>query len=508
MIAHLKELIVVMGLALAVFFAARPLCRAFMRDEDFVLRRNVWILLTVCAFLVPSFWIYAGVAFVVLAWAGRRDPHPVALFLVAYAIIPPLTMDIPIVGINQLFALSQPRIASLAILLPLAVRVFLADKAGSGRKWMSLDWLIVGYIVVQVGLLTPYESITNTMRRSFLFTIDTLLLYYVVSRTMVSRRAIVDAMASFTLVGAIYAAIAIFESFKGWLLYEQIGPGWGSLNAGAFLLRGENLRAQVSAGHSLTLGYMLTMVFGFWLYLRTKVESQTTRWLVTALLCVGLYATHARGPWLTALVVYFTYLFIAPIGRSAFVNGVAVFTVLAAIVAATPLGDRIIDTLPFIGTVEQENVQYRQRLAEESWRLVWQNPLFGDPFVALKMEDLRQGQGIIDLMNAYAAVALFCGLIGLTLFAAFFLVATFKTYAAQRRSKVDAPDLSAIGAAFVACMVGSLFFMATASIDWVEYVLAGFMAAYIGLALRGRAVAAKPATVLHAPRPAANRPSF
>jgi hypothetical protein len=174
----------------------------------------------------------------------------------------------------------------------------------------------------------------------------------------------------------------------------------------------------------------------------------------------------------------------------------------------TPLGERIIDTLPFIGTVEQENVQYRQRLAEESWRLVWQNPLFGDPFVALRMEDLRQGQGIIDLMNAYAAVALFCGLIGLTLFAAFFLVATFKTYAAQRRSKADAPDLAAIGAAFVACMVGSLFFMATASIDWVEYVLAGFMAAYIGLAFRRQAVAAKPATVLHPPRPAANRPSF
>jgi len=209
------------------------------------------------------------------------------------------------------------------------------------------------------------------------------------------------------------------------------------------------------------------------------VQSKALRFATTALFIVALYAAHARGPWLTAIVIYFLYLAISPAGRSMFMKSVTVTLVAAGILVATPFGQRIIDTLPFIGTVDQENVLYRRRLAEESWRLVMQNPLFGDPFVASRMEDLRQGQGIIDLMNAYAAVALFTGLVGLTLFVGFFVVGTVRTYVCQRRLQGVSPELASMGAAFVACMLGSLFFMATASIDWAEYVLLGCMAGYV-----------------------------
>ena len=91
-------------------------------------------------------------------------------------------------------------------------------------------------------------------------------------------------------------------------------------------------------------------------------------------------------------------------------------------------------------------------------------------------------------MNAYAAVALFYGIVGLALFAGFFLLVTVRAYQRLRHLLATAPDLSAIGASLVACMLASLFFMATASIDWVEYVLAGLMASYVSvLALGGQA---------------------
>jgi hypothetical protein len=479
---HIKELIVVMGIAIAVFFAARPLCLAYMRSEDFALRRNVWFALTVCAFLSPSFWLYVLVAFAVLGWAGRRDSNPAALYLVAFGVIPPVTIYIPVVGINTLFALSQARILALVLLLPLALRLFSANEGGLARRWMTLDWLLVAYLVLQLALVSPYETVTATMRRGFLLSIDTLLVYYVFSRALLSRRALVDTMAAFVMVGAIYASIGIFESFKGWLMYEQIGLNWGSPpKVFSFLGRGGYLRAQASAGHSLTLGYILCVAFGFWLYLRAHIGSSTARFLTTALFCVGIYATHSRGPWLTAVVVYLVYLFIAPGGKPAFFKGIGALVLFLGGLALTPFGERIFATLPFIGTQDQDTVIYRQTLAERSWQLVLQNPFVGDPFVLRNLADLRGGLDFVDLMNAYAAVALFYGFIGLGLFVLFFTLATGRAYLRQRRLRDLAPDLSGIGASLVACMVASLFFMATASIDWVEYVLAGLLTSYVSL---------------------------
>jgi hypothetical protein len=169
-------------------------------------------------------------------------------------------------------------------------------------------------------------------------------------------------------------------------------------------------------------------------------------------------------------------------GASRVAKGVFSGLVLTVLLSLTPIGGRVVELIPFIGSAEQETVAYRQTLAEESWRLVWQNPVFGDPFVLVHMDDLRSTDGLVDLMNAYATVALFCGLVGLSLFALFLLLSTAKAFMAVRIIRAVDPDLASAGAALVAAMVGSLFFMATASIDWVEYVLAGLLCAYAGLA--------------------------
>jgi len=357
-----------------------------------------------------------------------------------------------------------------------------------------------------VVLTMPYESITNTMRRGFLFGLDILLPYYVFSRVITKRQALTDAMAVLTLVGAIFAAIGVFEWLKGWLLYEYVGSSWGSPNIGAYMMRADSLRAQASAGHSLTYGYILTVAFAFWLHLRTYVASQWARWATTGLLCIGIYVSHSRGPWLTAVIVYFTYLMLAG-GASGAAKGVFSGLVLMVLLSLTPVGGRIIELIPFIGSAEQGTVLYRQQLAEESWRLVLQNPVFGDPFVLVHMDDLRSTDGLVDLMNAYATVALFCGLVGLSLFALFLLLSTAKAFMAVRGVRAFDPDLASVGAALVAAMVGSLFFMAAASIDWVEYVLAGLLCAYAALVSSPAEVTTAAPSRYRSPSPASLRES-
>jgi O-antigen ligase len=143
----------------------------------------------------------------------------------------------------------------------------------------------------------------------------------------------------------------------------------------------------------------------------------------------------------------------------------------------SPLKESVLDRLPFIGTADQETVEYRRVLAEVSWTLIQQHPFFGDPFVASRMESLRGGQGIIDIVNGYLWAALFYGLVGLALLVGFSLLALFRGFAAFRQSNGDR-DAATLGAALLACMVGALVYVATAGYNETPYILFGLSVSY------------------------------
>ncbi len=463
MVTQLKAMVVVMFFATAVFMVAKTVCLRFMSEKDFTRRRNVFLALTLTAFLAPSFWLYALVAVPLLAWAALRDSNPPAIYMLMLHVIPPFSIQLPVVGVNQLFDLNQYRILAFAVLLPMLLSTRGAASATvAARGWSLPDVLLVAYLLLQLALPIPYESVTNTLRRTFLAGLDVMLLYCVFSRMLTSRRNFTDMMAAFTLSCVVAAPIAAFESVKGWLQYQSIGDLWGAPLDFAFLMRGDTLRAQVSSGHSLALGYLMSMAFGFWLYLQSHLPAARWRWGVTACLLIGLIASYARGPWLVAIVVFLAFMAYRS-GPMAKLYKLACYLLIAGgLLLVSPLGTNIITSLPF-GNIDTGNVTYRQRLTEVSWQLVMQNPLFGDLFVMDQMESLRQGQGIIDLVNTYAGVALFYGLTGLALFLGFFLSALLKAHRVVHSVASGDRELAHLGAAIVACLVGTLFMMATGS---------------------------------------------
>ena len=229
------------------------------------------------------------------------------------------------------------------------------------------------------------------------------------------------------------------------------------------------------------------------------------RRLTTLLIVAGVYVSHSRGPWLTAVVVYLVYSLLAPGGVRAIAKSLAAGGMLAAGLALTPIGERVASTLPFIGTVEQNTIAERQRLAEVSWALIQEHPVFGDPFVLNQMQELSWGQGFVDLMNGYAAITLFTGFAGLALFAGFFFGALAMAYVARHKiRRVDA-DMCSIGAALIAAMLGSAIFIATAAVDWIEYVLVGMSVAYAALAVRQAPASPQPGGAFAPPRAAGIR---
>jgi len=483
MLGALKALVVVLGIACVAFWVVkRIVVGRFMTEELFVRRRNVWLIITLAAFLTPNFWVYVMVATPTMIWLGRKDPNPLAVYLLLLFVIPPWGFEIPAVGINKLFDLNQARLLALAVLIPAASRAAAAAKAnGNDYKLTAADYLLIAFGLLQLALFVPYESPTNTVRRGFLFVLDIPAAPPRTASRCRDRAQLVDAMATFFVACALLAPIGAFEVAKTWTLYAQVGDKWGYTDLSSYLLRGGILRAQASSGHALTLGYLMAMGFGFWLYLRSGA-TRTVSLMGAAWMWLGLLAAYSRGPWVTSVALYFVFLFQHPVGKGVFFKGLLITAVVATAVLVSPLGSRVIDNLPFVGTVDVQNVVYREQLAATSWMLIKKNPFFGDPFVLLQMESLRQGEGIIDLVNAYATVALFYGLVGLALYVGVFAVSIWKANSALLACRRSDPDLSLLGANLVACTLATLFFMATAGFAALQYVLAGMLVGYAAVA--------------------------
>jgi hypothetical protein len=481
---NLKPFIVVFILACFYFWLAKPVFVRFIDPVDYVRRRNIWLVLTTAAFLLPSFWIYALVAAPILLVGAHKDHNPLGVYAATVFVIPPLSMAIPVFGINQLFDLTQHRILALTVLLPAAFHILSNRTAERRAAFTSMDWILVGYGALQVALLVPYESSTNTLRRAFLFGLDTFLVFYVFSRIGPGRRHLVDTLATFCLICGLWSVIALFETFKGWLLYEGINQVWGAPNVGAFLMRGSSLRSQVSAGHSLNFGYLMALGFAYWLYLQQHFAASKLRWSIVIWLGAGLIASYSRAPWLAAIISVIVFLTLHPGGASAFLKGAGSIFLIVAVAYVSGIGQDFFDRLPFIGTVDQQNVEYRQRLAETSWQLIQQNPFFGNPFAVLQMEELRQGSaGIIDLVNAYANIALFYGLVTLSVFILFAGLAVTKGITATKRLRGIDNDLALMGACLVGALIAALFFIATALLETSTFIVIALVCSFVRLAM-------------------------
>ena len=500
----IKRLIFVLLFAVAVFHFAKPIVLQFTSSEDYSRRRRVFLVLTVVSFLSPSFWLYALVAAPTLLWAGRKDSNPIALYLLLLHVVPPFGFPIQILGKAGLFDLDNFKLLAFFVLLPATMRHRKTREKGESARFIGMDALLLAFGALQVALYTSPDfpvpipdSPTNALRRAVLFYLDTYLVYFAVSRLCQSRARLVEAAAAFCLACGIMAAIAVFENMRHWLLYLEVIGNWGiPLSATMWLTRGAELRAQASAGHALALGYVLAVGFGLWLYLKSQVQGRMQRFGVTLVLWGGLFGAFSRGPWLGALTAYFTFFAAGPRAVSGLAKGGFAALAVGLVILVSPIGDRILEILPVMGKTEDGSILYRQRLAERGWQIVWEHPLLGDQFPWPEMADLRQGEGIIDIVNTYLGVALNYGFIGLFLFVSFILLGVLKVYARTRALAVSNPDFALFGTSLIGCIVAELLMIDTMSFNLgiykTFYVLAGFTAAYAALKLSPPAPAPAP----------------
>lgn len=485
---HLRALVVILFVAALVFAAAKKAACAYaIAEPDFRRRRNAWFGVTLSAFLAHNFWLYSFAAGVVAFLAQRKESSRFSLFVFLMLALPVISAPLPGLGLaDHLFELNHLRLLSLVILLPAFLSLRKSEAQRFGASWP--DRLIAAYLVLSLLLMLRTLTFTNAVRQGLFYGfIDVFLPYYVASRSLKSEANFRDAIMSFSVGALVLAAIGVFEYLRFWLLYVPLEDAFGLRSAlGAYLGRGQNLRAMGTTGQPIVLGYVMAVAAGLLLSLKPFVPGRWTWAAAMVLILGGLFASLSRGPWVGAAAIFLLFVALRPnaVKRLAVLGAAGVIAV--PVVLASPIGPKVMDYLPFVGSVDAENVTYRQRLLEVSLMLMREHPYFGmqNYLSNPAMEELRQGQGIIDVVNSYIAVGLGSGIVGLSLFAGFFASIVLGILLALRRARGD-DERHRLGCALAATLAAILIIIATVSsikfIPAIYWTIAGMCVAYARL---------------------------
>lgn len=484
---HLRAFVVVAVLGLGVFFAvSRPL-GALIGLPQLQRWQKAWFLVTAAAFVSGNFWLYAVLLIGVIAWLRPSPQEAAPLFFALAFAVPASGIEVPGFGIiNYLFEINHIRLLALLLLLP----AFLRLASGGGRDQVAkfpADRWFFSYLLLTCVLQFRQSTFTDSLRSCFLIGLDMFLPYYVFSRAVSGVSDIKRVMVAYVMAAAVMGLLGLFEMLRTWNLYaalvHSLDTSWGF---GGYLLRDGMQRASVTTGQAIAFGFTMVVGLGFWMSLRQQLPRFRRAWVPSILLVAGLLAGLSRGPWLGAVLLYVVIALTSPGGFRTVAGRAMLVLALLPLVMITPWGDRIINLLPFVGTVDSENVDYRSRLIDNSLIVIERNLFLGSPYYLNEpeMRAMYQGQGIIDVVNSYIAVALNFGVVGLFLFCMIFLSALFGVYRAMRRlPEVDASiSVRYMGQCLIGVLLAIMFMIFTVSsisvIGLIYWCVLGIAGAY------------------------------
>lgn len=502
---------VILAIATAVFAIAKsPITFQSCTEQDFKRRRNLWFFLTLSAFLAHNFWLFALVVTCGLAYALRTESNRYALYLGLMLALPYFGKAIPGFGVvNELFTITQLRLLALIVLLP----TYLVLRKQPGVEpfgTLLCDKLLLCIFALEIVLTLPQRTFTSVMRDSVLYNFtDVFLTYYVASRSLRSIQAFRDAFGAFVAGAMVFCIILVFESGRNWLLYRAVDDALGAslVSGGIYLRRAGLLRAEGTAGQSIVAGYTCAVAIGMFFYVAGLIRSVAWRGICAAILLLGLIAALARAPWLGSFLMLVIFLLLGPSAVQNMLKLAGVLIVAAIALVLSGADDTVIDFLPWVGTVDSSTVEGRERLATVALQVVRDNLLFGryDFGQLPALEVLRDGSGIIDIVNTYLIIALKGGITSLGLFIGFIVVALVGVVGGLMKVSDRRDERHALGRSLLATLLGVLFVIATVSPIFLVYPiywsLAGLAVGYGRMiAMSNRPLGSKAQPVDRGPR--------
>ncbi len=464
MSSNFKAFAVVFAVSLIVlFFFAKPYGKAVgsKRYGNWLI---LWLSITTAAFVVSDFLLFAGISAILVFAFSRAEPAKPAIYALLIAATP--AYDIPLkgfAGMNMLINVSLPLVVAAIVLLPTlfsAKRMKKTTKVGITADRFFLLWLLL-----ELALATRAPTFTHMLRtglESFLMMAP---LYYGFSRYPKAFDNVRVISAAFILPVIILSALSIIEIVLSWHFYDGVIRNWyGQLPFG-YKLRGGFLRASVSAFNPLAWGFVAMSAIGVAMAVFNDRFSKFYRYAGFLILAAGLLTSLSRGPWVGALVAIAVFIMVS---RKAVTRTFQLsFGLLVAfgIASTTSFGRSILSFLPFLGESGGDTISYRQQLLSAAMEVIRENPLFGSAnyLAHPKLQAMRQGEGIIDLVNVYVEIALKSGVIGVVFFIGIFLSTLAALRNAMKSARNYNPKLALYCQAYFATIAGMMVAISTTS---------------------------------------------
>lgn len=468
--------VVVMAAAFGAYLILRPWLAAQLESPRLVnTYLSIWGLVITAAFWLPDYSVFYFLSGSLLLLAAiALGQGALGLYALMLFSLPMLGVDLSGLGIaNSLFELTVPRLISLTLLVPIAFRYRSALLAS---RTYSADRAFVLFFAFSILLyMTRADSVTDILRSVFLVFIDALVPYFVLSRLCSDRRNFKAVVSMMIFSGVTLALVALVEVSKNWLVFKSLYTGLHlpELGSGGYeLVRGGVLRVSGIFASPIVNGLYMLVILGLLSYASQQgaFEKFKGRYLLSlGLVAIALLATLSRGPLMGCLIFFALFWWWTGGAKKVFRNVLFALPLVMVLIASDT--NRVEKLLGLSDKQELGNVTYRARLVEASIPVIERNLLLGsDDFLkAPELQPLRQGQGIIDIVNSYIQVTLQYGVLGLAFFVAMFVTAL-------KRPSIRGADLKARSdqlswQVFRALIVAFMLVIITVSrIDYVPYL--------------------------------------
>jgi len=332
--------------------------------------------------------------------------------------------------------------------------------------------------------------------------------YLLITRCVRTREDVSEAMMIFVWSAIICATLAIFESVRGWPLYQAIGyalhmPVIGQGLSATLSIRSGFLRAQGTVANPTTLGIFMAIGLMFAIGLK-RYFIRSYFWMINAALVMGLIISQSRGAWIAAGVGYGLMLLYQR--RYGLLGALAPIGLIAWAVSGSLSAEGQLGQLLGKSGQGEFTANYRSNLLDRGLEEISKHPTGQTPAdLQISMHDLRQGEGIIDFVNTHLYVGLVAGVAGVALWFVVWLYPVIAAYRAKssrngRRFKVP---IEAPAAALVVCFVALSFTSMIAQNPTMVAISLGMIEATVRTTRRGAAAARPERKVKKAEEPAA-----
>jgi hypothetical protein len=412
-------------------------------DADWVKQRllPVSILMFAAGLILPNIWFYWALFFVLLPVISRSRSEAVCLFVLMMLVTPFASRQMGVGGI-YLMNFDKYLFAGMGLI----VTMFMRPAKGRGRiGWFDLPFIL---LIILALIETRGSNFTSTLRAIVSFSITLAVPYFIISRSLRQPEDMRRLLFTIAFAGFFLSCEAVYEWRIAFLPYELISQHLGAtLTISAYSKsRSGGLRAATAFPESTSFGLFLVIAFLATLCSHDAFRNQRSRMLALIVVLAGLYASNARSPLIALTLAVLARDFYrkrlgAMMGKIVLIGGLVVLGLALAQVSPA-MADRFGISGSSVG-----NTDYRKLLYRRGMEQIGHHPVLGvsSSQAYTELADLRQGEGIVDFVNAYIYYGMIAGVGGILILLSSFYAPAIKMLEIRKRISA-VPGLIPIGA--------------------------------------------------------------